>query len=69
MQYPVSIYQRKGNCAVNRAHTSILEVVLNEADPFPHGGYAEQPLSFSFGVVLFVSGASMTVVDNSFGSY
>ena len=68
LQYTVSIYHKEGNCVVNRAHTSIWQVVLNGVDSFPYEGHAEQPLPFLLGVVFFVSGAFVNVVNNNFGS-
>lgn len=68
LQYSVSIYQREGNCVINRAYTSMWQVVLNGADSFPYGDCVEQSLPFPLRVVFFVNGTSMNIVDNRSGS-
>ena len=68
LQYLVSIYQREGNCVVDKTHTSFWQVVLNGADLFSYEGHAKQPLPFPFGVVFIFSRTSVNVVDDNSGS-
>ena len=42
--------------------------MLDGADLFTHGDCSEQSLPFSLGIVFFVNGAPMDVVDDSYGS-
>ena len=58
----------EGNCAVDGAHAPFRQVVLNETNMFFYRGRTEQSFPFLFKVVSVISGASVNVVDDNFGS-
>ena len=45
------------------------QAMLDGADLLPNGGCSEQSLSFLFGIVFLINGASVYVVDDNSKSY
>ena len=68
LQYPVNAYWRKGNCAVNGAHTPFRMVALDRVNPLSYKGCVEEPSPLVFRTVSIIYGASVYVIDDTSGN-